>query len=351
MVGGDFRATLLTARGAGGIAVVELRGADRFAVVVRLLGRASLAGADLPGVAAPPRLCWLWADGERLDQALVVVRQASIELHLHGSLAVLAALERVLGPLQTPSLPAREHILLTATSLAQLDFALEQQQLLAPYRSFAAWLDAHARDPAALRAAYARWPAAAALTTPCALALCGRKNAGKSTLMNRLLLAERVLAGPSPGLTRDPVREPVALDGYPYELIDTAGEGDVVDDLDARAIARSRRAREAALAVLVVDASAGVGDVERALFSHAPPPLLLRTKCDLPHAPWPHDLPAPGVDVSCQATADAAAVRARVGAWLRHARGLPPAGPLGGVAPADAHEAAALAALLTRVAP
>jgi len=55
------------------------------------------------------------------------------------------------------------------------------------------------------------------------LALIGRPNAGKSTLLNRLLGEERALATPVPGTTRDPIHAEVERDGQRYHLVDTAG--------------------------------------------------------------------------------------------------------------------------------
>lgn len=55
------------------------------------------------------------------------------------------------------------------------------------------------------------------------LALIGRPNAGKSTLLNRLLGEERALATPVAGTTRDPIHATVERDGVRYHLIDTAG--------------------------------------------------------------------------------------------------------------------------------
>lgn len=56
------------------------------------------------------------------------------------------------------------------------------------------------------------------------LAIVGRPNAGKSTLVNRLLNEDRMITGPEPGLTRDAVAvELTDSDGFRYELVDTAG--------------------------------------------------------------------------------------------------------------------------------
>jgi GTPase len=58
---------------------------------------------------------------------------------------------------------------------------------------------------------------------PLRLAIVGRPNVGKSTLVNRLLGEERVLTGPEPGVTRDAVAIDWAYEGRPIELFDTAG--------------------------------------------------------------------------------------------------------------------------------
>ncbi|HEX2941203.1 MAG TPA: ribosome biogenesis GTPase Der, partial [Rhodopila sp.] len=59
---------------------------------------------------------------------------------------------------------------------------------------------------------------------PLKLAIVGRPNAGKSTLLNRLLGEDRMITGPEPGLTRDAVAVMLSdADGKPIELVDTAG--------------------------------------------------------------------------------------------------------------------------------
>src|SRR5208337_5416585 len=59
---------------------------------------------------------------------------------------------------------------------------------------------------------------------PLKLAIVGRPNAGKSTLLNRLLGEERMLTGPEPGLTRDAVSVILSDDqGRAVEIVDTAG--------------------------------------------------------------------------------------------------------------------------------
>ena len=93
---------------------------------------------------------------------------------------------------------------------------------------------------------------------PLQLAIVGRPNVGKSTLVNRLLGEERVLTGPEPGITRDAIATDWAWDGRPVRLIDTAGmrrRARVEERLERLSVADTLRAvRFAGTVVLVIDA-------------------------------------------------------------------------------------------------
>jgi GTP-binding protein len=95
-----------------------------------------------------------------------------------------------------------------------------------------------------------------------ALALVGRPNVGKSSILNRLLGERRVLVSPIPGTTRDPIDSLLELDGRRYLLIDTAGirrRAKTSGAPEELAIMLARRQIERAeIAVLVIDASDGV---------------------------------------------------------------------------------------------
>ena len=94
------------------------------------------------------------------------------------------------------------------------------------------------------------------------LAIMGRPNVGKSSLLNALLGDERALVSPTPGTTRDPIDTELAFDGVPVVLIDTAGirrKSSSRDRLERYSLLRGIHAMERADAVLLVlDASAGV---------------------------------------------------------------------------------------------
>jgi tRNA modification GTPase len=124
----------------------------------------------------------------------------------------------------------------------------------------------------------------------------GATNAGKSSLLNRLLGYERAIVSPIPGTTRDTIEEVINMRGIPIRLLDTAGVRDSADELERAGIARTEKSLEAADLILhVVDASAPrpaverpTLDVERWTFaSGARREILLLNKRDLPeHPDW-----------------------------------------------------------------
>ena len=94
------------------------------------------------------------------------------------------------------------------------------------------------------------------------VAIVGRPNVGKSTLLNKLLGEQRVIVSDVPGTTRDPIDVEVELEGNRYRLIDTAGirrKPQISEDSDFYAVLRAREALASAdVAVLLVDATEGV---------------------------------------------------------------------------------------------
>lgn len=88
------------------------------------------------------------------------------------------------------------------------------------------------------------------------LALCGAPNAGKSSLLNRLLGQNRAIVTPIAGTTRDRIEEVASLNGFPVQLIDTAGLRETEEMIEREGIARSYQAIASAnLTVHLVDAA------------------------------------------------------------------------------------------------
>lgn len=97
---------------------------------------------------------------------------------------------------------------------------------------------------------------------PLKLAIVGRPNAGKSTLVNRILGQDRMITGPEAGITRDSIAIDTEWDGWPLRLIDTAGmrkRANVTDKLEKLSVADALRAVDfAEVVVLLLDATRGL---------------------------------------------------------------------------------------------
>ncbi|MBI1943034.1 MAG: ribosome biogenesis GTPase Der, partial [Betaproteobacteria bacterium] len=98
---------------------------------------------------------------------------------------------------------------------------------------------------------------------PC-IAVVGRPNVGKSTLVNALVGEARVIAHGEPGTTRDAIEVPFERSGRRYTLVDTAGlrkRGKTGGEIERFSIVKTLQALEAAnVAVLVLDAAEGVSE-------------------------------------------------------------------------------------------
>ena len=105
------------------------------------------------------------------------------------------------------------------------------------------------------------------------LAIIGRPNVGKSTLLNLLLGEERVLVSPVSGTTRDPIDVVISLDDQQYHLVDTAGirrAPRVDDNAEFFAVRRAKKVMEKAdLAFLMIDAVDGVTHQDQRLAEEA----------------------------------------------------------------------------------
>ncbi len=88
------------------------------------------------------------------------------------------------------------------------------------------------------------------------MAIAGRPNVGKSSLMNALLERDRVIVTPEPGATRDTVEETLHIDGIAVNIVDTAGIRDTEDNVERLGVERTLRAvEEADIILLVLDGS------------------------------------------------------------------------------------------------
>lgn len=123
------------------------------------------------------------------------------------------------------------------------------------------------------------------LTESWQVVIAGRPNVGKSSLINGLLGYRRAIVYEQPGTTRDAVTATAAMDGWPVELIDTAGLRAGRDEVERAGVELARqRIDRADLVVFVSDASQPWCREDDALLESLTAPLLVHNKSDLPPA-------------------------------------------------------------------
>jgi tRNA modification GTPase len=128
--------------------------------------------------------------------------------------------------------------------------------------------------------------------------ICGRPNAGKSSLLNLLLGSERAIVSDEAGTTRDTIEEMVVLDGVPLRLVDTAGLRAEAGGIEREGIRRTlHEAGRADLLLVVRDATLSAMESEVALPEGAARVVTVLNKADLGEHPDWHGVD--GVRLSC----------------------------------------------------
>src|SRR5215208_6771705 len=189
-----------------------------------------------------------------------------------------AALRQLEGGLSRRLGELRESLLGVQALLSyDIDFPEEDDGPVLPGR-IAADIE---RVSAQIQHLVATAPSAERLREGALLVFAGRPNAGKSSLFNALLGAERALVTEIPGTTRDAIEAHTDFLGWPVRLADTAGLWEAPDRIDRLGVEVSRRyLTSAALVLLCVEAGRALGDDEAAILREYPV-LLVRTKSDL----------------------------------------------------------------------
>jgi len=295
--------TILTPQGRGAIGVVRVWGRGAVAVADAVFRPAR--GAGLARTPAGRLRLGRIGRGAGDEVVAVVIEEdpPAVEIQCHGGSAALGlvveALREAGAELAEPALWA-EHTgessimaaalldLTRAPTLRTAEILLEQAQgaldreltrlieeLRGPHRSALEHLDR----------LIARGLVGVRLTTGWRVVIAGRPNVGKSRLLNALAGYQRAIVDPTPGTTRDVVTVATTFDGWPVELVDTAGLRETDSAIERSGIDRALRQTETADLVLkVLDRSEPLQVEDRTLIDRPGPSLLVASKADLPPA-------------------------------------------------------------------
>ncbi len=259
----------LTPEGRGAVAVLLVAGPQAVEIVGRLFaghGNKPLSERTLGRILHGR---WRTSDGEEI----VVCRRAKneVEVHCHGGKAAAAQITAELVAVGCAEIgwPAwierREANSIRAAArklLAEARTERTARILLDQYggalenalqRIARHLLDGQAAEAAEqLQCLLNRAPLGLHLAAPWKVAIAGPPNVGKSSLLNALVGFERSIVFDQPGTTRDLVSIATAIDGWPIELIDTAGLRTGAEELEAAGIERAERQMRAADLVIWV---------------------------------------------------------------------------------------------------
>ena len=192
---------------------------------------------------------------EYADEVILAVKQAtptiSLELHCHGGIEVVRLLQELYEERGVQTIGADQFVGDPILELLARAPTTRTAGILADQPD--AWL---AVTPNSLQRLEELIPLGQHLVQPWKIVIAGAPNVGKSSLLNALAGFTRSIVSPTPGTTRDVVTVNLAIDGWPVEMIDTAGIRQAPGVLEQQGIERALGAvREADLRFWLLDGS------------------------------------------------------------------------------------------------
>lgn len=329
----DTIAAQATAAGEGGVAIVRVSGAD----CRRIISRVFRAKNGKPLENRMLTYGYVMEDGGIADEAMAVLMRAPhsytredvAEIHCHGSQALVGKILRLLmaagARMAEPGEFTYRAFLNGRIDLAQAEGVMRmiragsERAMRSAVRQMEGGVSAFVRTAreeitsllAAMAAAIdfpdeveetqtAREVTAACKAIAAKLAaacdaragriedeglrvvLCGRPNAGKSSLLNALLGGERAIVTDIPGTTRDTLTEAVQIGGVRVLLTDTAGLRETGDAVERIGVERAKKAlAEADVRALVLDSASPLTEEDKAAFFGLAPQMIVLSKGDL----------------------------------------------------------------------
>lgn len=329
----DTIAAQATAAGEGGVAIVRVSGAD----CRRIIARVFRAKNGKPLENRVLTYGYVMEDGGVADEAMAVLMRAPhsytredvAEIHCHGSQALVGKILRLLmaagARMAEPGEFTYRAFLNGRIDLAQAEGVMRmiragsERAMRSAVRQMEGGVSAFVRTAreeitsllAAMAAAIdfpdeveetqtAREVTAACKAIAAKLAaacdaragriedeglrvvLCGRPNAGKSSLLNALLGGERAIVTDIPGTTRDTLTEAVQIGGVRVLLTDTAGLRETGDAVERIGVERAKKAlAEADVRALVLDNASPLTEEDKAALFGLAPQMIVLSKGDL----------------------------------------------------------------------
>ena len=329
----DTIAAQATAAGEGGVAIVRVSGAD----CLRIISRVFRAKNGKPLENRVLTYGYVMEDGGVADEAMAVLMRAPhsytredvAEIHCHGSQALVGKILRLLmaagARMAEPGEFTYRAFLNGRIDLAQAEGVMRmiragsERAMRSAVRQMEGGVSAFVRTAreeitsllAAMAAAIdfpdeveetqtAREVTAACKAIAAKLAaacdaragriedeglrvvLCGRPNAGKSSLLNALLGGERAIVTDIPGTTRDTLTEAVQIGGVRVLLTDTAGLRETGDAVERIGVERAKKAlAEADVRALVLDSASPLTEEDKAALFGRAPQMIVLSKGDL----------------------------------------------------------------------
>ena len=275
--------SITTPLGQGGIGIVELFGPDALEIIGKIFRRAKnktneIASSlrtrnDRHNIIKPNKiyLGHIYDDSQLIDEVIIhftpaknsLTKLDTVEINAHGGIMPCRLIGKLLkkfgakelsqsaviklaqkqGRLDKIQAEALEYLLQAQTSLAAA-------VLLDQYNGALSKALKSGRNIKALRAS-ARF--GLALTHPKRILILGQPNVGKSTLFNALLGQDRAITHHLPGTTRDTIEDILAIEGFPFVLVDTAGlRASTKDTIEKIGMAYARKEIPKADAILLV---------------------------------------------------------------------------------------------------